>query len=192
MESTKRTSKKKFQSVLIVVMISYMVHSLLSLILLTKVQFKEQDKLKGIQDAMRVEYRNGNFEEVATLLIRGDSIHNRVKWIKGFRLEHALCDVYHNEHYTVKGLLELKKGNMELAYKCLIESANVKSTPVLASFGPRMGLAKQFLLLGEKDKTVEYLNLIHSFWIYHRDDIESWIEEIYNDNIPDYRSIRYK
>lgn len=173
----KNTNKNTFGKLLNIVIILWVLHGSCNLYMQSK-SFDYNDQLFKIKLSMCEEYRYGNFGEVELLLNKGDSIHKIYKAYKRFGSAHSQNDDYHNEHYTVMGLLAMQHGDIIKAYEYLIESSKIKSTPVLSSFGPELSLAKKLLRYGEKEKVIEYLTLIRPIWKFYQNQIDLWIIQI--------------
>lgn len=85
---------------------------------------------------------------------------------------------------TMLGKIALDNSDIESAKFHLIESAKIKGSPALNSFGPNMSLAKKLLLRGEKQIVIEYLTICEDFW--KKDVLEKWKKEILDNKIPDF------
>ncbi len=76
------------------------------------------------------------------------------------------------------------KNNLELAKQYLLESVNVKSSPVLSTFGPDTSLVREIYARGEKSATLEFLARAEKFWNSvdgNYDYIAMWRKMINND-----------
>jgi hypothetical protein len=99
-------------------------------------------------------------------------------------------DAMHAGH-SVLGLLALKNHNHELAIEHLHASAKVPCTPVLMSFGPRMLLAKELLILDEIQSVMTYFELCRVFWTHGDVWLSVWEKKIHAGRIPNFSSNLY-
>ena len=142
------------------------------------------DSFHSARKEMRAEYNNKNFTKIPELMLKVDSMYEAKSFINTLIKGSGIHHEYYNEKLTLMGLMALREGNATLAYEYLIESTNVKSTPVLSSFGPDLSLFMEFLKRGDKDIALEYLNLADDFWEYYAKDIEQWKIDIKNGVDP--------
>lgn len=104
-------------------------------------------------------------------------------------------DDSHHAH-TIFGRIALRKGDMKEARAQLLASAHVSATPVLASFGPNMMLAKEMLNKGESKTVLGYFKLCGSFWAYPdkkpHEELLNWTKEVQAGQTPDFgRNVDY-
>ncbi len=95
------------------------------------------------------------------------------------------ADGMHTAH-TVLGKVALHRGDIKAAKEHLLDSARVKGSPVLGSFGPDFTLAKALLQRGERQVVQEYLNLCERFWKYGKDKLAEYRRVIECGGIPDF------
>ncbi|HEY2381902.1 MAG TPA: TonB family protein [Terriglobia bacterium] len=86
----------------------------------------------------------------------------------------------------VRGLVALRRGNVQLAARDLIEAGKTTGGPVLNSFGPNFTLASELLEKGERDAVVEYLRSCKSFWAMGSSRLDTWINTIQAGGKPDF------
>lgn len=88
--------------------------------------------------------------------------------------------------HTVRGLLALRRGDVEQAVQALQASAENAGSPQLASFGPTMRLAKQLLELGKKEEVIAFLHQCLSFWTMGNTWVEVWEKKIRRGKVPNF------
>jgi hypothetical protein len=66
----------------------------------------------------------------------------------------------------VLGLVAIRQDSLSDARRYLLKSARTPGSPVLASFGPDLQLARELLKKGEKETVLEFLDACRSFWKY--------------------------
>lgn len=66
--------------------------------------------------------------------------------------------------YIAKGWLSLREGKEQEAIRYLLEAANTKASPILASFGPDKSLIRQLYRQGHSAAVLEYLDRVEIFW----------------------------
>ena len=88
--------------------------------------------------------------------------------------------------YTVLGLVAIHRKQTNIANEMLSLAGNVPSSPHLASFGPNLQLADKLLRQGEIRAVVEFLNDCRKIWDLDYGNIDKWIEQIENGEIPDF------
>ena len=98
-------------------------------------------------------------------------------------LEEGQADDVHVAH-TLLGRLALSRGDVATAKRQLLDSARVKGSPVLDSFGPSMDLAKALLAQGERSTVLAYLVATGEFWKDER-QVE-WTERLREGKTPDW------
>lgn len=72
-------------------------------------------------------------------------------------------DQRHRAH-TILGYVHLRRGDLDGAEAELLRSSDVNETPVLASFGPDLGLAWELLLAGRADAVAQFAQRFSRFW----------------------------
>jgi peroxiredoxin len=82
--------------------------------------------------------------------------------------------------YTVLGRVALERGDLKTARARLLESARIKGSAALESFGPDLKLARELLAAGERDVVLQYLDLCRGFWKYDRGRIDQFAELVKN------------
>lgn len=154
---------------------------------------KDDSKLFKIgQDAI-VAFNDNEIKNTNRLLKQSDELYASSKFLRKITLNFNDSHQYINTSYTLKGRIALKNNQIELAKNHLIQSANIKSTPALSSFGPSMALAKDLLEIGGESKiVVEYLDNCKLFWEGGNGQLNKWKEQIQNGNIPEFgANLRY-
>lgn len=106
-----------------------------------------------------------------------------------FRSNWNYSNAIHFSHQTL-GLLRLREGKVEQAGEHLLAAGKTPGSPKLDSFGPRMVLARELLLRGEKRVVLQYLDLVANFWAKEKDlmkgvtpkrPIPKWCQSLIND-----------
>jgi tetratricopeptide (TPR) repeat protein len=92
-------------------------------------------------------------------------------------------EVTHHCH-LVLGRLALRRGDVALAGRHLLEAGKTKGSPALMSFGPNMLLAQELLEVGERDAVLEYFELCGKFWKSGKDQLEIWTREVREGRTP--------
>src|SRR5262249_54517923 len=78
----------------------------------------------------------------------------------------------------VRGVVALRKGNLNEAARDLIEAGKTTGGPQLNSFGPNMTLASELLDKGERNAVLEYLTLCKKFWTMGSLQLDEWIQTV--------------
>lgn len=94
------------------------------------------------------------------------------------------ADAFHKAH-QILGKLALQDSDLVSAGNHLLESARVKGSASLNSFGPSMELAAELLKVGKEEVVLEYLDLCGRFWKGQRR--EEYIAAIKNGEVPTWR-----
>jgi hypothetical protein len=77
--------------------------------------------------------------------------------------EKAKGDVVHDAN-LVLGRIAVDEGRLDDAKRHLLAAGQSAGSPVLSSFGPNMGLAKDLLERGEQATVLKYFELCARFW----------------------------
>lgn len=94
--------------------------------------------------------------------------------------------------HTVLGHVALAMGDLATAKRHLLASGKVTGTPTLVSFGPNMGLAKEFLERKQPEVVLEYFELCREFWHSGLSQLDSWTADVKNGVMPDFgANLRY-
>ena len=88
----------------------------------------------------------------------------------------------------VLGRMALQRGDIESGKRHLLAAGKSPGSPTLCSFGPDMLLARDLLVLGEKDTVLAYLDQCQLFWNEprHVEKLRKWRSAIANDEMPDF------
>ena len=92
-----------------------------------------------------------------------------------------------HESNTILGRVALKRKNTDAAKRYLLASAEVESTPVLGSFGPKWTLAQELLEAGEPEVVIDYIVRCKVFWKNKNQLLDSWVASIRAGNTPEFR-----
>jgi hypothetical protein len=87
---------------------------------------------------------------------------------------------------TILGQLALRRGDLELARRLLLASAELTGSPQLKSFGPTMRLAKELLEAGERAAPLEYFERCRAFWAMGHSSLDLWRDEVLAGRSPDF------
>ena len=128
----------------------------------------------------------GAFSDAEALMRKGDSIYRWASVTGYITWPRWDFDDFVNTSSAVKGRLALRDNKVAVAKTYLMESAMVKATPTLASFGPNMSLAKALLEAGESQVVIDYLEACRSFWEHDLGRIDMWIDQVNSGIIPDF------
>ena len=74
----------------------------------------------------------------------------------------------------ILGMVALKKGDVDQAKNFLIKAGSTPGSPQLNSFGPRMLLPRQLLLMGEHNVVEQYLELVSVFWLKAKPELAKY------------------
>lgn len=88
--------------------------------------------------------------------------------------------------HTVRGLVAVRRGDVDEARRRLLASAGTPGSPQLNSFGPTMALASDLLERGEAAAVLTYLERCKAFWTLERDRLERWQEAIREKRVADF------
>jgi hypothetical protein len=86
----------------------------------------------------------------------------------------------------VLGRLALKAGDIEEAKRRLLSSGQSKGSPQMNSFGPNMTLAKDLLIVGEREVVLAYFRLCKAFWGMERGRLDAWSKDVEEGRTPDF------
>ncbi len=86
----------------------------------------------------------------------------------------------------VLGMIALKQGDVGEARRHLLESAKVKGSPVLSSFGPNMLLAKALLERGEREAVLQYFESCRAFWSTGAAQLDAWSATVRSGGMPSF------
>jgi len=89
-----------------------------------------------------------------------------------------------HDGHMVLGMIALRKGDVLQAKRDLAESANIKGSPTLDSFGPNMLLAKALLERGEHEAVLEYFESCRSFWTMGAKQLDAWTATVRSGGVP--------
>ena len=88
--------------------------------------------------------------------------------------------------HIVLGTIDLDESRTEEAKRHLLAAGKTKGSPVLSSFGPGMGLAKELLEKGDPETVLQYLGLCRKFWSSDGGKLDEWTKEIIAGRIPEF------
>ncbi len=80
--------------------------------------------------------------------------------------------------------IALQEGRLDDAKRRLLAAGQSSGSPVLSSFGPNMGLAKDLLEKGEQEAVLRYLEMCRTFW--RSEKLDEWIKDIQAGRIPNF------
>lgn len=98
---------------------------------------------------------------------------------------HDDADAIHHGN-LILGRLALKNGNVEEAKDRLLAAGKTPGSPVLASFGPNMTLARELLLKGEHEVVLQYFDECEKFWKMGGNKLTEWRQAVRQERIPDF------
>ena len=133
-------------------------------------------------DALQYSFRAEDWESVERLareLLQ--ELGDEENWNRGNNLHCA---------HVALGHLALNEGNREVAKSHLLAAADVEGSPQLKSFGPRFGLARRFLALGETEVVIQYLRACQSFWEQGQAYLAGLLAELEAGRIPELSGFR--
>ena len=84
--------------------------------------------------------------------------------------------------HLILGHVSLRRGDEGVAEEHLLAAANVSPSPVLASFGPNMSLARDLLLQGRQEAVLAYFERCASFW----GPLARWSADVREGIMPDF------
>ena len=97
-------------------------------------------------------------------------------------------------HYghTVLGLVAHAKGQRKAAVTALHLAGAGPGSPQLNSYGPSMLLARELLLVGERQAVLDYLNLCANFWKSGAVWLRVWRQKILRGGVPHFGAHLYR
>lgn len=124
-------------------------------------------KLQSLIDGA---YKSGDYDQAKSLAFEYLDLARRAKhdWNYG--------NAIHGGHQML-GLIRLREGDLAEAKNHLRAAGQTPGSPQLNSFGPRMILARELLLQGEKQVVVQYLDSVAKFWASEKNVPPSLIED---------------
>jgi hypothetical protein len=139
----------------------------------------KMDRYANLPDLAKKDFIAGDIEkarsEANELATDGDSPGN--EWNKG--------QAVHDSN-MVLGRIALKEGKTEDAKRYLLAAGASTGSPVLDSFGPNMGLAKDLLDKGETDTVLQYFDLCRKFWQDGGNKLDKWTADVKAGRTPDF------
>ena len=104
------------------------------------------------------------------------------------KIRDAVVDLPDHDHaaFTILGFIQCLEGRIDEAAVSLQRSIGTGSTPVLATFGPSMRLARELLVQGRRTEVLEYLDECRLIWERGDAILDRWEEEIREGRIPDF------
>jgi serine/threonine protein kinase len=84
------------------------------------------------------------------------------------------------------GQVALRRGNISLAKSSLLASGRTPGSIALNSTGPNMSLAKDLLIIGERDVVVEFFALCRNFWKSRPIALDQWTAAVKYGVMPDF------
>jgi hypothetical protein len=93
-------------------------------------------------------------------------------------------EVVHDAN-VVLGCIAVEEGRMEDAKRHILAAGQTTGSPVLGSFGPNMGLAKDLLEHGEQAAVLQYLESCKKFWSQNQ-KLDQWKKDVEAGRIPEF------
>lgn len=131
----------------------------------------EDDDDAGIEEAWRLlaQGRLAEAEALADVLLeRADALEPE-----------DAGDLVHHGH-LVHGHAKLRQGDLAAAEEHLLSAADLIASPVLASFGPNMSLARALLLRGSRERVLDFFDRCALFW----GQLPLWRADVLADQMP--------
>lgn len=94
-------------------------------------------------------------------------------------------DAVHDGH-LVLGRIAVDDGRIGEAKGHLLAAGKSNGSPLLNSFGPNMGLAKDLLEKGEQRAVLDYLESCRKFWTSDNGKLDEWTKDIQAGRIPNF------
>ncbi len=88
--------------------------------------------------------------------------------------------------HLILGHVELRTGNVAAARRHLLASAETPGSPQLGSFGPNMSLARDLLLMGQRDVVMKYLTRLEDLWPDRNGMLPAWKRHLRAGAMPDF------
>ena len=129
-------------------------------------------KSRLLKDLSKVELQLGNLARATEIA-------------KTMLEKYSDADSIHAAH-QILGRIALREDRLDEAQQHLLDSARIKGSPVLMSFGPSMILAKELLEKDRKDAVLEYFELCGKFWTMGGKRLKDWSKAIQNNRAPDF------
>jgi hypothetical protein len=128
--------------------------------------------------------------ELAYCLLDFDAANLARLYINEARVLAAGASEKHELH-TLRGMIAVGDGDIEVAQECLVQSISVCNQNEAARFmsGIRpfsLRLAEALLGKGKTDCVIEYLSSCREIWPYSRNKLDGWIAMIRDGIAPDY------
>ncbi len=145
----------------------------------------ELERYLALGDAAKADFIFGRLEEArnyATELLSLDDKFKAEPWRQGGA-------VYDGN--LVLGRIAAQEGRIDDAKRYLLGAGESTGSPMLGSFGPNMGLAKDLLERGEPDTVLEYFELCRKFWLVGNDKLTQWSEDVKAGRMPDFGANLY-
>lgn len=125
-------------------------------------------------------------DEAWRLLARGDltraeALSNELLRGAAHQDDEDVGDVVHHGQ-LILGHVSLRRGDEGGAEEHLLAAANVSPSPVLASFGPNMSLARELLRRGRQEAVLAYFERCASFW----GPLARWTADVHAGTMPDF------
>jgi hypothetical protein len=98
--------------------------------------------------------------------------------------EKANGDVVHDAN-VVLGRIAADEGRLTDAKRHLLAAGETSGSPVLGSFGPNMGLAKDLLEKGEQVTVLQYFEQCRRFW-GNNEKLNLWKKDVEEGRIPEF------
>ena len=140
----------------------------------------ERDRFKLLGDAAKASFKFKKYEKAREFSEELLAVSVKYKDDRNY-----YGDAIYHAH-IVLGRLELLSGRSEQAIHHLSEAIKTPGSPVLASFGPDMSLARDLLEKGYKEPVIEFLIECKRVWKYNDGKIETWIKDISEGKMPDF------
>ena len=139
-----------------------------AMMLLVGVQAVSDDERSEVDDDVDEYDYDVRIEEAWRLLAQGRLAEAEA--LAGVLLERADAldredagDLVHHGH-LIQGHASLRRGDVAGAEEHLLSAADLVPSPVLASFGPNMSLARALLLRGSRERVLDFFDRCALFW----------------------------
>jgi hypothetical protein len=133
------------------------------------------DSYKLVNYAAEICFWSGDFEQskVFTQQLK-DNMSNFDRYTTDGQMLH--------DYYTIMGRHLLREGQTQEAKTYLLQSIDVRPSPVMTSFGPNMELAMDLLKAGETAAVIKYLDGCAEFW--NDEPVQIWKQKINEGRMP--------